>query len=106
MDIRELETFCETMHQYFLGKDESIGPKEMAYGRMVKLTEEVGELADAVLDNFKRQRPDKAHHANELNLEIADIIIAVGVLAKGFNVDIESALKTKMEKIRQRLLNK
>jgi NTP pyrophosphatase (non-canonical NTP hydrolase) len=103
LTFTELDEFCEKLHNHFISTGETPSLKEMAYGRMVKTTEEVGELSDAVLDYFGRQRSDKEHNADELALEIADVIIAVSVLAKTFNVNVEEALRIKMAKIQKRI---
>lgn len=103
LTFSELSQFCDKLHNYFINTGEPISQKEMAYGRMVKTTEEVGELSDAVLDYFGRQRSDKDHNADNLALEIADVIIAVSILAKAFNVNVENALHTKMTKIKKRI---
>ena len=103
MTFSELDEFCERLHHHFISTGETPSLKEMAYGRMVKTTEEVGELSDAVLDYFGRQREDKQHNADELALEVADVIIAVSILAKSFNVNVEEALRTKIAKIKKRI---
>lgn len=103
LTFTELDEFCNQLHNHFLKNGEQVSLKEMAYGRMVKTTEEVGELSDAVLDYFGRQRSDKDHNADNLALEVADVIIAVSILAKTFNVNIEEALQTKIAKIRKRI---
>lgn len=52
-------------------------PEKRSLARMVKLTEEVGELADAVLATSALQRPDKLDHSDQNNLaeEFADVMI-------------------------------
>ena len=103
LTFTELDEFCKKLHNHFISTGETPSLKEMAYGRMVKTSEEVGELSDAVLDYFGRQRSDKEHNADELALEIADVIIAVSILAKTFNVNVEEALRIKMAKIQKRI---
>ena len=103
LTFTELDEFCEKLHNHFISTGETPSLKEMAYGRMVKTSEEVGELSDAVLDYFGRQREDKDHNADELALEVADVIIAVSILAKTFNVNVEEALRIKMAKIQKRI---
>ena len=103
LTFTELDEFCEKLHNHFISTGETPSLKEMAYGRMVKVSEEVGELSDAVLDYFGRQRSDKEHNADELALEVADVIIAVSILAKTFNVNVEEALRIKMAKIQKRI---
>ena len=103
LTFTELDAFCEKLHNHFIRMGETPSLKEMAYGRMVKTTEEIGELSDAVLDYFGRQRADKNHNADNLALEVADVIIAVSILAKTFDIDVEQALRTKMAKINKRI---
>jgi len=72
--------------------------------RTVKLSEELGELCDEVLSFNVMQRQDKLakHDANNLSEEFADVIITTLLLAEVMNVDIEKALKHKMQKINKR----
>lgn len=73
----------------------------------VKLNEEVGELCDAVLSHIGSQRGIKnaAHSPRHLENEIADAILATAILAQLVEVDMESALKSKMVKIDSRYDN-
>ena len=102
LTIEDIQKFADIMHERFIRNAEPIGSREMAYGRMVKVSEEVGELADAVLSSFKRQRVDKPDTSCELGAEMADVILAVAVLARGLDINIETALQDKMEKILKR----
>lgn len=102
LTIEDIQKFADSMHERFIHDAEPIGSREMAYGRMVKVSEEVGELADAVLSSFKRQRVDKPDTSGELGSEMADVILAVAVLARGLDINIETALQDKMEKILKR----
>lgn len=63
----------------------------------------MGELADAVLSSFKMQRIDKPNTADELGAEMADVILAVAILVRRMDVDIETALQDKMAKILARI---
>lgn len=102
LTIEDIQKFADIMHERFIRNAEPIGSREMAYGRMVKVSEKVGELADAVLSSFKRQRADKPDTSGELGSEMADVILAVAVLARGLDINIETALQDKMEKILKR----
>lgn len=71
--------------------------------RAVKLSEEVGELADAVLGFNAMQRADKAKKdKSNLSDEFADVIITTLLLALAMKVDIQKALEKKIEKINAR----
>jgi len=72
--------------------------------RTVKLTEELGELCDEVLSFNSMQRQDKLdkHNLSTLSEEFADVLITTLLLAEVMKVDIEKALKQKMNKIDKR----
>ena len=72
--------------------------------RTVKLTEELGELCDEVLSFNSMQRKDKLAKNDDENLpeEFADVLITTLLLAKSMDVDIEKALKKKIDKINKR----
>lgn len=76
-------------------------------GVLAKLSEETGELAEAILAFYGEQRASKGkrpHVRHEIALEIADVYIVTALLARHFDIDITSALSEKMAQIRQRHL--
>ncbi|MDH4330920.1 MAG: hypothetical protein OEV93_05240 [Candidatus Moranbacteria bacterium] len=78
--------------------------EKRALARMVKLSEEVGELADEVLSFNSMQRDEKQanHNSDSLSEEVADVLIVTLLLAKTLGVDVEKALEKKIEKINKR----
>lgn len=72
----------------------------------VKLNEEVGELCNDILGILKLQRKAKQKVFDKRNIyeEFADVIITTIVLAQTTGVDLERALKDKLEKIETRYL--
>ena len=68
----------------------------------VKLTEELGELCDEVMAFNSRQRKEKTadHSSENLPAEFADVLLAVFMLAKDMNIDLDEAVKNKIEKIK------
>lgn len=71
---------------------------------MVKLMEELGELTEAVLWSFGNQRKEKLStfdHAH-LESEFADVIISTLLLAHSMNMNIQTALESKIEEIEKR----
>ncbi len=82
--------------------------RESVLARMVKLTEEVGELADEVLSSQGDQRTEKLAEKGDdaLGNEVADVIITVLLLAAALKVDVPSALMKKIEKIRTRVYDR
>lgn len=72
----------------------------------VKLNEEVGELCNDILGILKLQRKAKQRKFDKRNIyeEFADVIISTIALAQTTGVDLERALKDKLEKIETKYL--
>lgn len=65
----------------------------------IQLTEEIGELAKEVnRPTLRRQTIDP----KELNGEFADIMLQLAVLAKMYDVDLESAVDYKLKELQSR----
>ncbi|MBL7142515.1 MAG: hypothetical protein ISS83_02580 [Candidatus Pacebacteria bacterium] len=105
MQIKDLKKFIKKEDQrlrkcYGGYKDE----QKRILARTVKLAEELGELCDEVLNYNSMQRKSKLdkHDNNNLSEEFADVVITALLLAEVMKVDIEKALKGKIEKINKR----
>ncbi|MFH0889715.1 MAG: MazG nucleotide pyrophosphohydrolase domain-containing protein [Candidatus Aenigmatarchaeota archaeon] len=108
MELKKLLDFIETEDRRLI---ESFGDR-VAYdnrekrilARTVKLTEELGELCDEILAQQSLQRKEKLDSVERKNLgeECADVVITALLLYKALDVDIESELDKKTEKISKR----
>ena len=105
MELKDLKKFIKKEDKrlrasYGNYKDE----EKRILARTVKLAEELGELCDEVLAYNSFQRKDKLakHDVNNLPEEFADVLITTLLLAEAMKVDIDKALKTKIEKINKR----
>lgn len=69
--------------------------------KTVKLTEEVGELSNDILATMSLQRKSKLANFDKHNLyeEFADIIISVIALANVMDVNMDRAVREKLNKI-------
>ncbi len=76
--------------------------EKLVLSSTVKLTEELGELCDQVLAHNLRQREAKlaGQTAEDLPAEVADVLLAVFMLAKDLEIDLAEAVKMKIEKIK------
>jgi len=74
------------------------------FAQSIKLSEEVWELSSEILwhTGFIRAEKKARYSPETLQHEFADVILTAIRLAKLMDVDIETALKNKMEKIKQR----
>ena len=97
MEINEIKK----LEEYYTEKDK--GELTMAMG--FKVVEEMGELFNEILSHKGYQRKEKLdkHDIKNVEKEFADVIFTVLILAKRFNIDIEKAMKIKMEEIKQRV---
>lgn len=69
--------------------------------KTVKLQEEVGELANEILASLALQRKSKLAKFEKRNLyaEFGDVILATASLANTLGVDLDRAVRNKLEKI-------
>jgi len=108
MEMDELLDFIDRQDKVLdehYGKGKSMDKDKMILARTVKLTEEVGELCNAVLAHFSFQRRSKLEKCKEdgVEQELADVIITVLLVAKSMDIDVKKALRMKIEKIKQRI---
>lgn len=106
MQLKELSDFVgRTLSE--AGKGTFYRDKDITtriFAQTVKLTEEVGELSAEILWHtwFVRKEKLEKYSVETLNDEFADVILVALRLAKLMDIDIESALKHKIEKIKIR----
>ena len=106
MDFQTLLSFIKTENAHlaaFYGETLADQDKRKL-AQMVKLTEEVGEVANEVLASQGTQRPEKLakHSADNLPEELADVLIVTLLLADLYGLDVPRLLEEKMAKIKKR----
>lgn len=82
-------------------------PNERLAGRMLKLTEETGELANEVLTKMGLQRQVKIDAFEDVHLEdeLADVLGSVILLAVELDIDIATIMRRKIAYTIARLQN-
>ncbi len=104
MELKELNEFIDEeikrLKEYYQLKED----EELTLAMAIKIGEELGELYNEVLAHKGYQRKDKLENLNkkEIENEIADVIFTILILSRRFNINIEEALKEKMNKIKNR----
>jgi len=104
MEIKEINKFIDEeivrLEHYYSGKDKN----ELTMAMGFKVVEEIGELFKEILGHKGYQSKSKLDKLDreEIKKEFADVIFTTLILAKRFNVDIEEAIKIKMEEIKKR----
>lgn len=79
--------------------------KARVFARVLKLTEELGELSDEILTSMNLQRQAKVAQFDTQNLtdEFADVLACVLSLGIELKIDIEAAITRKIDYTQKRL---
>ncbi len=104
MNFEDLYSFVEKENKRLKSAYGPLDERTHTFGRAIKLTEEVGELNEALLSSFGLQRDEKLSRFSEEELEheFADVMLCVLLLAESMDVDIAKALEEKIKKINKR----
>ena len=100
--IRELQTLLKSREKEMRIAFTSLTKREKdILAKTVKLSEEVGEVANDILAVLSLQRKSKLDAFDKRNLyaEFADIMIATTSLANALGVDLDRAVQDKLHTI-------
>jgi NTP pyrophosphatase (non-canonical NTP hydrolase) len=77
----------------------------LTLARMVKITEEFGELSDEVLSHLKLQRQEKldTFQYEHLEKEFADVLGSVLLLAINLDIDVKKIFERRLVELNERL---
>jgi len=99
--MNEILTKIEKLNAYFRNTTTDMTEKERIYSRIIKLSEEVGELCEATLcENDKNQRDKKREIS--FDKELADVMICCLMLAEDRDNKIWNEIDLKLTKILNR----
>ncbi len=76
--------------------------EKYVYAQSIKLSEEVGEFSEAVLNHFNTQRKSKADKNISIEKEVADVIITTLLVAKSLDLDTNTILQKRIAEIKGR----
>ena len=96
MEIKELQNKSTEIIDKI---DEKLNVKHNNENTLIHLTEELGEIARQI--NNKNIR-NVEQNIDNIAEEIADVILIINKLASNYNIDVEKAIKEKLEKLKQR----
>jgi NTP pyrophosphatase (non-canonical NTP hydrolase) len=86
--------------------DEYIGQFKEGYfppmSLVVRLTEELGELAREVNHQFGEKRKKESEPEGSIELELGDLLFVITCLANRLHIDLESAFRAVMQKFQTR----
>jgi len=102
MEIKDLQRKVDEINIYF---DRKFGDERRDMMHLVKIGEEYGELCEAMLAEAGLQRDEKidAHTLENVNEELADVIIAAITLARRRDIDLESMILDKLQKVEDKI---
>ena len=83
----------------YLSQQTNHSKLERTLMQTIKLTEEVGELCEVVLQETGGQMRSKEHKKLAVGAEIADVIICTLLVARRLDVDVWQELAKKMDKV-------
>lgn len=107
MNITNLESFLTRVKQKLDEKFPEAEKKLRVMSQQVKLSEEVGELAEQLLIRSGGQLHEKGGSNKEaIADEIADVIIVAGTIAHELDIPLEQALTHKMKKIKAKRIER
>lgn len=104
MDLDELLSFVSTENERLREYHSRLDEENVLLSQTVKLNEEIGELCDSVLAYDSLQRSEKLEVFEEQDLEdeVADVVITTFLLADTIDMDIGAALERRADAIETR----
>jgi NTP pyrophosphatase (non-canonical NTP hydrolase) len=104
MHLAEFLNYIDLENQRLQQRYPQLDKEKARLARMVKLSEEMGEMADHILALSGLQRKDKMENFSRKALagEFADLIITTFLLAKSADVDVVKALDEKIAELNLR----
>ena len=99
--LEDIDSTLANIDDHFHRTYQNASDYERMLTRAVKLSEEVGELCEAVLHENGEQRREKTDI--DFGGEVADVIICTLMLARTKHVDVWGEVERKLQKILDRV---
>ena len=101
--MEDIFEFSKIEHERQVNHHNVKNDPKTKYTMLAKLMEELGELSEAILSYDSLQRTDKLDNAkNNLEDELADVILVTLILSNELGVDVKNAINKKIQKIKSR----
>ena len=105
MEMKDIHNFIDMYFEKWNNTYKAQSKEMQAFVIMMKVSEEAGELAREVARSFGFASRKKLERPSKLDSELADVLIYTQLLAKCLGINVEAALKSKMDKIEEKLHN-
>ena len=99
---KKLQSFVTQHHDDLLAHLQLSDEPDQTYSRMLKLSEKVGDLAEAVLAQQAQEKTeDDASARARLGAEFADVVLATLLLSLHLDIDLQEELHNQLKKIKE-----
>lgn len=105
MNTNNLLNEYQEIYQYFLKKYPHLKDEYGLFARLSKITEELGELNEAILGylNLQRDSKNKTYSKEEVAKEWADVFNTVMLLGIYLDLDIDKEIKKRLINAKKQL---
>jgi len=103
--MKKMQNKIDKINAFFLNLEEEANKENLILRKTLKIGEEYGELCDAVLSELGSQRNIKLkkHKREDIENELADILVTALGLARILDLDINELIDKKLDYVLKRL---
>ncbi len=103
--MKNIEEKIDSINNLFKDLEGEVPEMDMIVRKTLKIGEELGELNEAVLAEMGLQRQEKldSYKREDLEKELADVVISALTLARYLNIDLEDWLLKRLDFVERRI---
>ncbi len=103
--MKNIEEKIDSINSLFKNLEGEVPEMEMIIRKTLKIGEELGEFNEAVLSEMGLQRQEKldSYKREDLEKELADIVISALTLARYLNIELEPWLLKRLDEVERRI---
>ncbi len=103
--MKKIQEKVDAINKYFEETEGHVPEIDRIVRKTLKIGEELGELNEAVLAEMGLQRQEKldSYKREDLEKELADIVISTLTLARYLNIELEPWLLKRLDEVERRI---
>ena len=103
--MEKIQERVDAINAYFREIEGAVPEMELIVRKTLKIGEELGELNEAVLAEMGLQRQEKldSYKREDLEKELADVVISALTLARYLNIELEEWLMKRLDFVEKRI---
>ena len=103
--MKKIQEKIDAINKYFEDTEGYVPEIDRIVRKTLKIGEELGELNEAVLAEMGLQRQEKldSYKREDLEKELADVVISALTLARYLNIDLEEWLLKRLDFVEKRI---